>query len=406
MRAMFVFAWLCLGTSLFAAEQAGLSTSGPIAPAKLVALAADGSLTLEAGGKKSTYPPGNLVSFGKFTESDRGPLVVLADGSWVVADLTALSADEYRIDSRLLGELSLPRGSVRGIIFRLPAEKPARDRLIDRLLTRKDPHDLLVLANGDELAGQTSQHKIDADTGDESLQFVAQGGKEPISLPVPKIAALAFDPVLIDAAVPQGAHFLMGLRDGSRLVVTSVALSAGRYELTLASGLKLRLDKDALESDVVAWQPMGHGVVYLSDLLTSGYKHIPFLSTPWPFENDRQDLGGRLRASGAMYVKGIGMHSTARLAYELPEGYRQFQAEIALDDAAGDRGSVIFRVFTNAGDATWKTAYESPIVRGGEAPRSIHADLVGVKRIALIVDFAERGDEQDHAVWLNARLVK
>lgn len=86
-----------------------------------------------------------------------------------------------------------------------------------------------------------------------------------------------------------------------------------------------------------------------------------------------------------MYVKGIGMHSTAQMAYELPEGYRQFQAEIALDDAAGDRGSVIFRVFTNAGDATWKTAYESPIVRGGEAPRSIHADLVGV---------SDRGDHR------------
>ena len=33
-------------------------------------------------------------------------------------------------------------------------------------------------------------------------------------------------------------------------------------------------------------------------------------------------------------------------------------------------------------------------------------DLTGAKRLTLRVDFADRGDELDHADWLNARLVK
>ena len=54
----------------------------------------------------------------------------------------------------------------------------------------------------------------------------------------------------------------------------------------------------------------------------------------------------------------------------------------------------------------WTTAYESPIIRGGEPPTPISLDLKGASRLALIVEFADRGDELDHANWLNARLLK
>jgi hypothetical protein len=39
-------------------------------------------------------------------------------------------------------------------------------------------------------------------------------------------------------------------------------------------------------------------------------------------------------------------------------------------------------------------------------PTPISVDVRGGKRLSLIVDFAERGDELDHADWLNARLVQ
>ena len=73
---------------------------------------------------------------------------------------------------------------------------------------------------------------------------------------------------------------------------------------------------------------------------------------------------------------------------------------------ACDRGGAIFRVFTAGDDGKFKAAYESPVIRGGDAPVPITVDLKNAKRIALIVDFAERGDECDDADWLNARLIK
>lgn len=98
------------------------------------------------------------------------------------------------------------------------------------------------------------------------------------------------------------------------------------------------------------------------------------------------------------------MHSTSRLAYELAGEYQRFQAELALDDAAGRMGSVSFRVYVEK--EGWNAAYISPTVRGGDAPLAIDIDITGVRQMALIVDAADHGDQRDYANWLNARLLK
>ncbi len=107
-----------------------------------------------------------------------------------------------------------------------------------------------------------------------------------------------------------------------------------------------------------------------------------------------------------MYLKGLGMHSPARLTYELDDAYERFQAEVAVDDEAKAGGSVVFRVFVDDGSGRWQQRASSETVRGGEAPRTLSADVKGAKRISLLIDFADRGDELDHADWLDARLVK
>jgi hypothetical protein len=45
------------------------------------------------------------------------------------------------------------------------------------------------------------------------------------------------------------------------------------------------------------------------------------------------------------------------------------------------------------------------VVRGGDAPTHISVELGDATAIALLVDFADRGDERDLANWLNPRLV-
>jgi hypothetical protein len=102
------------------------------------------------------------------------------------------------------------------------------------------------------------------------------------------------------------------------------------------------------------------------------------------------------------------MHSTSRLAYDVSV-YRRFEAELAIDESAGRRGSAIYKVLlygAGAAPAAWTTAYESPVLRGGAAPVPVSLELGGATRLALIVEFADRGDELDLANWLGARLFK
>ncbi len=151
---------------------------------------------------------------------------------------------------------------------------------------------------------------------------------------------------------------------------------------------------------------LGGRAVYLSDLSPAGYKHVPYLDLPWSYEADRSVGGGRLRAKNVVYTKGLGMHSSSRLSYPLRGPYRRLEAELAVDDSARGQGSVTFRVFVADDSGKWEPAYSSPVVRGGDAPLSMSVDLSGVKHIALIVDFADRGAVLDHADWLSARLIK
>jgi hypothetical protein len=400
-----ILAAACISSDVFAEDRSGFST-GPIAPAMLTAITPDGGIVLTAANARSTYAPDKLARWGSYVEPRRGPLVLLSDGSLIVGDPTALSGEELRIDARLSGELSLTRNLVRGIIYRLPPEDAARDALLDRIYARRDAGEWLQLANGDELSGKATGQKYDAEAGEERLLFAVGAAKELAVLPLHKLAAVAFDNVLVDDTTPRGKHILIGLRDGSLLVATGIAEKAASYDVALACGARVRLDKDALESDVVFWQPLGYGVTYLSGQADAGYKHIPFLTQAWPYHADRNCHGNRLRTGDALHFKGLGMHSTSRLAYELDGEYRQFAAELALDRSAGTRGSVIFRVFNAGDDGEFTAAYESPVIRGGDAPLPIAVDLAGVKRLALIVDFAERGDECDDANWLHARLLK
>jgi hypothetical protein len=67
-------------------------------------------------------------------------------------------------------------------------------------------------------------------------------------------------------------------------------------------------------------------------------------------------------------------------------------------------GSVVFRVLLPGADGGWTTVYRSPTIRGGSAITPISVDVGKARRMALIVDFADRGDVLDYANWLNARL--
>jgi hypothetical protein len=336
----------------------------------------------------------DLVAWGAFVRPLSGVHVVLASGGLIVADSVKIVEDDLVVNSLLAGNVAVPLRLVAGIVFEPSADRARYDRTLDRVLSLTSQVDRVILDNGDELTGTISS--IDSAT----LHLKSETGDW--NLEQSKLRAVLFNSILIDRPGPTGLRMVVGWQDGSRTTAVSLVSEGKVSQLKLVGGVDVPLPMES----IVALQPWGGAAVYLSDLKPASYRHIPFLELSWPFETDRSVQGALLMVDGKLYLKGLGMHSPSRVTYELDQDYRRFDAEVAVDAEAGRRGSVVFRVFADDGSGAWQERAKSEIVRGGEPPVRLSADIAGARRISLLVDFADRGDERDHADWLNARLVK
>ncbi len=230
----------------------------------------------------------------------------------------------------------------------------------------------------------------------------------------------------------------VGFRDGSRLLAREIVLHDGSLRI-LANGQTWNAPADRL----IFLQPLGGRAVYLSDLKPAEYRQTPYLDLPWAYQADRNVTGGWLRCGGRLFLKGLGVHSTARLVYEMPgargqgseavgrgawgvarrdsplppgegqkpvfplplgegQGVRasRFCAEIGIDDSTAGQGSVHFHVLVDG-----QKKFTSKTIRGGDPPVPVSVDVTGAKRLELLVDYADRADVLDHADWLNVRLI-
>ena len=342
------------------------------------------------------------------------------------------------------------RNCVAGIVFHQPAEPQNDDLLADRIVAAAGRWDRLLLLNGDELSGRLvgiAAGLVDFETELGSVKVAAD-----------RIRALIFKPATRrHEDKTERLRAWVGLCDGSRLLADRVVI-AGKSLTLMASGRTWTTTPQRL----VFLQPLGGRAVYLSDVRPADYRQTPFLDLPWPLRADRNVTGGMLRSAGRLWLKGLGVHSAARLVYTLDpspphplagkghgdcpdfcvsknatvpfhgtvvslstefrtgpghglmgfplpparegregRGFQRFEAEIGIDDSAGTRGSVRFRVLVDG-----RERFASRVVRGGDRPTPVSVDLRGGKRLEILVDYADQGDVLDRADWLDARLIK
>jgi len=370
----------------------------------------EGQLVLHQGGQPRVIKTGELAYWGRLAAASEGAWLLTNQGSRIVADVTAWNEGQVQVESRAWQPGTIPVASLRAIILQPPASAALQDTLLQRIREHAGEDDLLFLQGGDILRGGvlgTSQRR-------EILPLIRiriAGRAEEVRVPHSRVQAVAFRRPSKQAAGDSNARWVVGFRDGSRLSVESLRQQETRVHCLLEEGLEL-VRRPAPEGqawrDVVYLRPLDNRTVYLSDREPLGYKHVPFLGASWPYHMDRSVTGGRLASGGVVYEKGIGMHSTSRLAFEVPENAGSFDAEIGLDDRAGLRGSVIFLVYCQQAmegesPAGWEVLFQSDVVRGGELPQRVRVPLEGVRRLALVVQHADRGGVRDHANWLHAR---
>ncbi len=408
--------------------------------AELIAADAKWDLTFQLGQEARRLAAGDLVMWGTPVEpKGRTQLeeyfppaeLLLEDGGLLVADLQESKAGDLLLASDALGSVVLPRQQVRGILLGPPLDRSRRDELA-KALAEPAKADRLILHNGNVVSGDLRSFARSL-SEERKWQFfveIAVGGAA-IKVAADRIAGVSFAARDDQPADEADLRALVGLRDGTRLVAQRLELTQDEAVLRSGSQNGKTITWKTKRMEIGYLQPLNGKAAYVSDLLaptalddggeargtpvgrpprdkTAFYKYVPLLSAAWPYYSDRNVRGGLLRSGGRPWPKGIGMHSGGALTVALPRDYRRFEAEVALDDSVGQRGSVVFEVKVYGrkdGRAHVLRTFTSETIRGGAAPVSVSVELEGAVGISLAVLFAERGDELDHANWLNARLV-
>ena len=378
--------------------------------ATLDALEPDWTLRVTVGGEQKELTKNDYTRWGAHADQTRSPQILLNDGSQLVGEIVRIESEAISLASRLWGEVKIDRRLVRAW-FTLPrSDSLERDREIFSLLGNETV-DRVLLWDDDAISGRLLP-TTDRDGGglfglvSLAIQRSVDGPRSVINLE--DIRAITFDA----SPQPSGRESCVtGFDDGSLVFASSFTKTeAGIGQITSVAGVPLQLEADELLSHLRFVQPRNDVVTYLSDLPAIGYKSLPFLDLKWPLGVGVNTHGGRLRSGGTIAFKGLGMHSTSRVVYNLDRKYRRFQAELALDDLAADQGSVVFRVLAerdnDVGKREWALAFTSSIIRGNDAPLPIDLDVTGSARLALLVEMADRADTRDDANWLNARLIR
>jgi hypothetical protein len=380
--------------SNFAAEL--VPVNGERHNAALVGIDSTGRFQLQIDGKIHSLAAAQIIRWGAPVEKYDGPLIVAADGSLVVAykyGKLEIVDDVLTCETQLFGNLQIPVERLRGIIFQPPEQKSRRDQILRNVNHAEATTDTVMLRNGDRLSGVVTSLK------EQQIQLRSAARVQSVN--VRKTVALAFNPTLVDRIKLQANRTMVQFSDGSRTVSQSWTGSQGAVQLTAACGISIQSKPD----EIVAVQTFGDHVKYLSDLKPARYRPRPYLSLEWPYRADRNTTDRRLRCGGQRYEKGVGLHSAAVVTYQLDRAYQRFETALGIDDATGGRGSVVVAVYANDGTNKSTQRYKSEVIRGGDAPVPVSIDIRGATRLSVIVDVADHGDQQDHAVLLDARLI-
>jgi Gpi18-like mannosyltransferase len=118
------------------------------------------------------------------------------------------------------------------------------------------------------------------------------------------------------------------------------------------------------------------------------------------------DKWGSLSVQYAFYRHGIGTHANSTQIFDIQKHFTRFSFDYGVDTEAGPRGSVVFQVYglpPQAGD--YKLLFVSEKIGRYDLPRHADVDIAGVKTLKLVVTDAGDGITDDHADWLNPKLI-
>ena len=290
----------------------------------------------------------------------------------LTASLVGVGDQELVVESRLWHRTVLPRRRVRGLVLQPPLDARERDQLHRRIYAYAEHHDRIWLANGDELTGRLAALPADHGTdlfGLEVLYFQLPSAAEPMVIQTQNVIAVALAEESPAASRPEGNSAYVAFRDGTCLE----ALDSGRSRWTNCAPTEWRPVARRRRQSVFRSDNARPAVALGHRLSVRSEAGILSTCSATGCQLAIRSRSERLRGAAAQRWArlpprfGNAQHVSRRVRIE--RRVPLFAAELALDEETGRDGSVIYRVFlesvANGQAATWRLAYESPIVRGG-----------------------------------------
>jgi hypothetical protein len=379
------------------AGQTLLGTWATLGADGAVELAGDQATQVKAGEwltlrrSKAPLPPPPRGPHLVLTTGDRIPLADKAEVKIVGNQLRCQVADSLRAKN---GTLEFPLSRVMLIWLGGPGDVEDPVQLLRQLLAGSRPKDLVLMRNGDKVAGNVQAL-------DSASACTAEVGKKQVELPWADIGVIAFSTELLAVKPPAGLYYHLVLADGTRLSVLSPSLAKGAAVLAFKTLFGTPVDVPV--KHIIALDVRQGAAVYLSDLKARKFEHTPFVGTSWPLVLDGSVAGGELRLAGSTFDKGLGMHAQSRVVYDLDGQYRWLEALVGLDPEHGKKGRVHIRVLVDGKekDIGWKKE-----LTASDGPLAIRVDVAKGRELTLEVLFGSLGDVQAHVNWADARLVK
>jgi hypothetical protein len=292
-------------------------------------------------------------------------------------------------------EASVPLAAV-AVFWRLAPDRTAiPEKLRRQLAAGSRTRDLVLLRNGDVLSGVLN--RLD----EKGVEVEVE--KKKVAANINQVAAIALSTDLAEKAVPKGTHARLTLFDrdrsrGSRVTLASAVCDGKVLRGKTVYGARLRVPL----ARVAALDFLGGKAVYLCDLKPTRYEYLPFLDERWSWSAGASVTGRDLRVGGAVYDKGIGMHSHSTLTYALDGAYQRFEAVVGLDDLDGRGGAVRVRVLAD-GKALDLGGSDLTHASG---PKALSLKVAGARQLTLEVGWGDNGLVRGVVNWADARLVK
>ena len=309
------------------------------------------------------------------------------DGGRFVGRQSGLEGSKIRWDVDQIGPVEVPLDRVLGVL---------RGPLDDAPLRAPVAEDEILLKNGDTVRGTITA------VDDKGFTITPAAG-DPVVLSGDVIVRVIFAPPAQGRPARQAAGFTVRLVNGVVLPCADVQLG-GASEV---SGQILRVspaggggERNVSLESVVAIEHTGGRVRWLTDRTPLEAVATAFFGPAHQHRIGRNVTGGLIRAGGATYERGIGVHSHSRITYAIEPADRSFRTQYAVDNEL-PYADVDVRVLVDG-----KTVHEQKSLRSGILSPVIQADLRGAKTLTLEVDFGNNYDVQDRLNWIEPAIVR